>query len=388
VVTDLRPPEQDLRAKLTTESGSLGRPASPALNSVSNVSLQALALTGDEPKAATVEVLTAIWQEVLEQPCIAIDDNFFDLGGDSSLALRLSDEVMRTCCRELSPAMIYQAPTIRALALLLEEPSALLVSPLALLKAGTEAPPVFIAHDLSGNANFFELARQMRTSHPIYGIRAELPREADHPYHRIEDMARHYVEVIKTIQPKGPYALVGYCFGGLVALEMSRCLLADGENVGLLALLDTYPHGRYLSPATRLLLTLRRAKSHLYNIKQMPFGGALSYCVRRLNRHLRMVGVEICPTADSWHITDRNYVALKQYRPQFYPGKVKFVRAAVSSFLPSDPMAVWGKLVAELEVDTVPGDHLQIVDKRYRNLGPLLSQYLEQALDKQPAEHP
>jgi acetoacetyl-CoA synthetase len=329
-----------------------------------------------------VEALTAIWQRVLQQPCIGIDDNFFDLGGDSSLALRLFDEVMQTGCRELSPVMIYQAPTIRALAMLLEEPCTTLVSPLALLKAGTETPPVFFAHGLSGDANFFELARQTRTNHPIYGIRAKLPRDADQPFDRVEDMARRNVEVIQAIQPKGPYALIGYSFGGLVALEMSRCLLEDGENVALLALVDAYPHRRHLSLAQRLPLTLRRTKTHLYKIKQMPVGGALSYCVRGLCRRLHLVGLQTRPPAathPSLCIKDRNYKAFREYCPQFYPGKIKFVRAESNSFVPLDPIAVWGKLVSEIEVETVPGDHLEIVDRRYQNLSPLLSRYLEQA---------
>jgi acetoacetyl-CoA synthetase len=331
-----------------------------------------------------VELLTAIWRRVLGQPSIGVDDNFFDLGGDSTLALRVFEEVIETCGRELSPVMIYRAPTIRALAMLLEEPGTSLISPLALLKAGTESPPVFFSHGLSGDANFFELARQTRTNHPIYGIWAEIPRDADQPFDRIEDMARHNVEVIKAVQPKGPYALIGYSFGGLVALEMSRCLLADGENVALLALLDTYPHRRYLSLAQRLELTLRRTKSHLYKLKQMPFGETLAYGWRDLQRRLRLVGFETAETHPSLRIKDRSYVAFKQYRPQFYPGKIKFVRAEASSFLPSDPVAVWGKLVAEIEVETVPGDHLEMVDRHYQNLSPLLSRYLEQALDQRP----
>jgi acetoacetyl-CoA synthetase len=354
---------------------------------VSNLSLPAQVQATNRPKAATVEVLTAIWRRVLQQPCIGVDDNFFDLGGDPSLALRLFDEVMQTCGRELTPAMIYQAPTIRALAMLLEKSCTTLVAPFVLLKAGTETPPVFIAHGLSGDANFFELARQTRTNHPIYGIRAQLALDADQPFDRIEDMARHNVEAIKAIQPKGPYALIGYSFGGLVALEMSRCLLADGENVALLALLDAYPHSRYLSPAQRLRLTLRRTKSHFYNIKQMPFGEALSYCGRGLLHRLHMVGLETRPSADtdsSLRIKHRNYQAYRKYRPQFYPSKIKFVRTAVSSFQPSNPMAVWGELVAEMEVETVPGDHLDIIDSHYQNLSPVLSRYLERALDHRP----
>jgi Phosphopantetheine attachment site len=64
---------------------------------VRNLSLHTQAQTTNKPKTATVEVLTAIWRRVLEQPCVGIDDDFFDLGGDSVLALRLVDEVMQTC---------------------------------------------------------------------------------------------------------------------------------------------------------------------------------------------------------------------------------------------------------------------------------------------------
>jgi len=202
-------------------------------------------------------------------------------------------------------------------------------------------------------------------------------------------MARHNVAVIKTIQPKGPYALIGYSFGGLIALEMSRCLLADRENVALLALLDTYPHIRYLPPTQRLRLAVQRMKSHLLNIKQMPFGGALSYCGHRLLRRLHLAGLLTQPSADTdpgSHIKDRNYAAFRKYRPRFYPGKIKFVRAEVSSFLPSNPMAVWGELVAGMEVETVPGDHLDIIDRHYQKLSPLLSRYLDRALDERPRE--
>jgi acetoacetyl-CoA synthetase len=262
---------------------------------------------------------------------------------------------------------------------------------LTLLKAGTETPPIFITHGLSGDANFSELARQTRTDHPIYGIRAQLALDANQPFDRIEDIARHNVEVIKTIQPNGPYALIGYSFGGLVALEMSRCLLADGEIVALLALLDTYPHSRYLTPAQRLRLTLRRTMSHLLRIKQMSFGGALSYCGRALHGRLHRVALRTRPPADAHRglrIKDRNYAAFRRYRPQFYPGKIKFVRAEVSSFQPSNPIDVWGRLVAEMEVEAVPGDHLDIVDRHYQNLSPVLSRFLEQALDRKAADQP
>src|SRR5208282_6858497 len=98
-----------------------------------------------EPTSAMIEALTPIWQRVLQLPSVGIDDNFFDLGGDSALALELFNEVALACGRELPPVMIYHAPTISALATLLEQPTTPRVPPLVQLKSGSGQPPVFIA---------------------------------------------------------------------------------------------------------------------------------------------------------------------------------------------------------------------------------------------------
>ena len=113
-----------------------------------------------------IEVLTPIWQRVLQLSSIRVDDNFFDLGGDSSLALQLFTEIAQVCGRELPPVMIYQAPTIAALAALLEQSSAPRFPALVLLKAGAEEPPVFIAHGLGGSVmDFFQLVKHMESDH-------------------------------------------------------------------------------------------------------------------------------------------------------------------------------------------------------------------------------
>jgi len=109
------------------------------------------------PTSTMVEVLTPIWQRVLQLPSVGADDNFFDLGGDSALALELFNEVALACGRELPPVTIYHAPTISALAALLEQPTSARIPPLIQLKAGSD-PPVFLAHGLGGSAmDFFRL---------------------------------------------------------------------------------------------------------------------------------------------------------------------------------------------------------------------------------------
>src|SRR5277367_6561976 len=112
-----------------------------------------------------IEVLIPIWQRVLQLSSLGINDNFFDLGGDSALALELFNEIALVCGCELPPVVIYQAPTITALAALLEQPSAVRIPPLLLLKGGTDDTPIFIAHGLGGSAmDFFQVVKYLHTS--------------------------------------------------------------------------------------------------------------------------------------------------------------------------------------------------------------------------------
>src|ERR1700723_776119 len=114
-------------------------------------------------------------------------------------------------------------------------------SPLVLIKAGGETPPIFIVHGLSGFVQFRELADHIQTNHPIYGIQAQGIDGMAEPLERVEDMAQLYVETLQELCPYGPYILIGYSFGGLVALEMAQRLSGGGKKIALLALLDTYP---------------------------------------------------------------------------------------------------------------------------------------------------
>src|SRR5271165_1833656 len=120
------------------------------------------------------EVLTPIWRRVLQLPSVHVEDNFFDLGGDSSLALQLFNEIAKACGRELPLVTIYLAPTITALAALLEQPATPRFPPLVLMKSGTDEPPVFLAHGLGGSAmDFFQTVKRIQTGHPIYGMQAK-----------------------------------------------------------------------------------------------------------------------------------------------------------------------------------------------------------------------
>jgi acetoacetyl-CoA synthetase len=337
--------------------------------------------------STTIETLTSIWQRVLQRSSVGPEDDFFDLGGDSSLALQLFNEIALASGRELPPVTIYVAPTIAALAAVLEQPAELRFPSLVLLKDGSKQPPLFITHGLGGSViDFFQVVKHIRTPHPIQGMQARGIDGTEEPFDRIEDMAEFHLEAIRQVQPHGPYFLVGYSLGGLVTLEMARRLTAAGEKVALLAMLDSYPDIRYLSLAQRARLVARLATRRAATAMKMPVGEALSLIIRPSRRRSVIpkvsyqlpVDVSLSPAVQ--RARERAYSALTRYKPQFFSGKIKFVRAEILTDFPADPTAVWARLAKEFEVETIPGDHLGIMSTHYEKLASAISRYVEEAI--------
>ena len=227
--------------------------------------------------STTVNLLTSIWQSLLHRSPIGVDDNFFSLGGNRRIADLLFADIARKTGRTVPSATIFHAQTIATLASVLDQPTLPRFSPFVQIKAGTRKPPILIAHGLDGCASFSKLAKRIQTKHPIYGIQAKGVDGMENPFDCVEDMAQYYVEGLNEFQPYGPYILIGYSFGGLVALEMAQRLSDSGEQVGLLVLIDAYPHPRNLSRSQRLRLTVQRAARHISEIKQRPIRDAVAY---------------------------------------------------------------------------------------------------------------
>ena len=159
--------------------------------------------------------------------------------------------------------------------------------------------PLFFVHGAGGTVIIYrDLVRHLGTDQPVYGLQAQGLDGKQSCLTSVEDMASHYLEAIRTIQPEGPYLLGGLSFGGTVAFEMARQLQAKGEEVALLALLDTFP-GKY-EPATSLLLKLGKMPAReQFDYIQRKTGQYARNWKRRIDRMFLPAGAEECSSRHS-----------------------------------------------------------------------------------------
>jgi acetoacetyl-CoA synthetase len=325
--------------------------------------------------STNIDFLTPIWQRALGLPKIGPDENFFELGGDPAAATRIFQEIAQNGGFELPPFVIYQAPTISSLAALLAPNKPFEFPALVQLKPGSRGLPVFITHGMGGHLfELFSFVRELETQRPIYGLQTRGMDGVSEPFERIEDMAAYFLAAVRKAQPHGPYTLIGYSLGGLVTLEMARRLKKSGETIALLAMLDSYPPIAALSFGQRFRLTSRQAMSR-----------ASEKSPDAIARNSAGEGPDVDPSLDfgmslpaMQRVLAASKRALNSYRPEEYPGRVHFVRAAVPTEFPSDPVPVWKPYLPGLIVETVAGDHHEILAVHHRELASALARYLKE----------
>src|SRR5579863_3139139 len=189
----------------------------------------------------TTKQLVRIWQELLGVDSIGVDQNYFDLGGDSVLAVHLFAEIEKAFNVKLPLATLFEAPTIQELARILSsEVSTSDWSPLVAIQPAGSRPPFFCIHGAGGNVLIYrELSQSLGSDQPFFGLQSQGLDGGCPPLTKIEDMASLYVKAIRRQQSQGPYFLGGYCGGGLIAFEVAQQLRNEGEEIALLALFDT-----------------------------------------------------------------------------------------------------------------------------------------------------
>ncbi len=184
--------------------------------------------------------LVVIWQQAFRRRPIGVHDDFFDIGGDSIIAISVYADIEKVFDIKLPLSTIIEYRTITKLAGLVRKPGQYRYRSLVPIQPGEkDSLPVFGIH-AEGDVIFYkDLARALGERQSFYGLQAIHLDGMKRPFDRVEDMANHYISEIKDVQPNGPYTIVGMCFGGLIAFEMAQQLRAQGEQLRALVVIDS-----------------------------------------------------------------------------------------------------------------------------------------------------
>ncbi|MFM1945472.1 MAG: Nonribosomal peptide synthetase DhbF [Verrucomicrobiota bacterium] len=306
--------------------------------------------------------LASIWAEVLRLPSVGVEDDFFDLGGHSVLAVKLFNRIEEEFGVRLPLATLFRAPTVEQLARELPETNdeERAWSCLVTIQQGSEGTPLFFVHGAGGNVLLYrELARQLGRDRMIYGLQSQGLDGVSQPLESVEDMAQLYLKEIRKVQPRGPYLLGGYCMGGTVAYEIAQCLRRTGEVVERLFLMDTYNFTE-ATQTGRVSYLLQRMGFHLRNLAGLPMGQLKLYLKEKLRIALdgewrNLLGGIDAYRAAGGQLQMKNELAAEAYSPQLYRGPVTVFKPRVNYACYSDPSLGWSKLIPEeLQVIELP----------------------------------
>ncbi|HET7506815.1 MAG TPA: non-ribosomal peptide synthetase, partial [Solirubrobacterales bacterium] len=188
--------------------------------------------------ASLREKLRAFWETALGLEGVGDDEDFFALGGTSLQAAEVFTLIRDRLGVELPLSTLLEAPTVAELTVAVEHP-ARHFQPLVQMRVGAAGPPLYLLHSLWGDVlGMRQLVSEMKSDVTVYGIRTRGLNPGEAPLGSVEEMAADYVELIRGLQPQGPYRLMGHSFGGLLAFEIARQLTEQGEEVDWLGIVD------------------------------------------------------------------------------------------------------------------------------------------------------
>ncbi|HYM74921.1 MAG TPA: SDR family NAD(P)-dependent oxidoreductase [Candidatus Dormibacteraeota bacterium] len=314
-------------------------------------------------------VLAEWWQELLGAEKVELDDDFFDLGGHSLIALRLFNKIKKTFRLDLGLSTLFEARTVRRLGVLIRQARAsstdkeVTSNAIVPIREQGSRLPLFLLSGLGGEViGFHTLARCLGDDQPVIALQPQ-GLDGKRPYlTQVEEMAAYYLSEIRSVQPHGPYCLAGYSFGGYVTFEMAQQLHAAGESVALLGFLDTI-EWQYLDRVRNSAGFQQRWALRLDRFIKGGWdyinGVLTSRVTRMVYRLFHRLGRPVPQRVST--LQDINRFAMSLYRPTLYPGRLIIFRSvtrSVGAVPENDELLGWGGLAAGgIEVQDVPGSH-------------------------------
>jgi aspartate racemase len=343
-----------------TTSGKIDRPHLPR----PTADRAASAVEYAAPRTPGEQALAHVWSRVLEIERVGVDDNFFDLGGDSLLAIQLAASAAEDGL-PLTAGLVMQHQTIAAQAGALASGAGEFNSPATLvpIQPRGERSPLFVVHPTGGIVTpYYHLAHLLGEDQPVVGIQAQGVFDAQPPHQSVEAMAAHYVAALRASQAEGPYHLAGWSLGGLVALEMARQLRQAGCDVGLVALVDASPAGAAQTEEQvfgMLAASLPElALMDLADFELLPRDEQIAYFAQQITA-AGMAPAEFAATHARrlFDVFEAHLQAGRDYRPQPYDGPLHAFVASESSTGSQATAFDWSPTASAAASEELPGNH-------------------------------
>ncbi len=336
------------------------------------------------PRDPVEQGLALLWSKVLKVGRVGLNDNFFELGGHSILAVRIVVEIEKLYKTRLPLATLLQAPTVGELAQVLRnenwQPA---WSSLVPVRPGGSKPPLFLMHSHGGNVlEYYPLVSHLDADQPVFALQARGLDGHIVKGQSLEEMVAAYLTEVRSLQPAGPYFLGGFCFGGLLALEAARQLTSAGEEVALVAMIQTMcPVAARFCPTTSRLQrwwyqTTKRIDLERENLSDRGNG----YFFQRSRRIWDVAWARFAIALDKLTANGNHrrkdpamaYIfealgvehdkVFEQYQPRSYDGDVLLVRASKQLRGLVDRYLGWKDLLpGNLDVCEVPGHQQNIL---------------------------
>jgi len=338
------------------------------------------------PRNKLEQAIADIWSRALGIDPIGIQDVFFELGGDSLLAVQVIAQLTHRLNIQLEPHSLLNNDTILALANFIGKIDPLssdhASSSLALQKVlhpslvpiqtgDPKISPLFLMHPVGGHVYFYrELANSLGERQPVYGLEAQGADGKKAPLARVEEMAAQYINALQSVQPQGPYFLGGSSFGGTLAFEMAQQLEAAGQKVAFLAMMDTPGPGHMpveLNDDAQILAYLLNLGHNILVsealLRTMTLDEQLDYCIGQIKKVQKdLPDIDLTQFRIVLNLFKTNSRAMADYIPRSYPGKIFFFRAKErDAYLPHNPELAWIDLTQKgTQVHVVAGNHISM----------------------------
>jgi thioesterase domain-containing protein/acyl carrier protein len=378
-----------------------------------------------EPRDDVERTIVGFWEELLGVNQVGVADSFFDLGGHSLIAVRLFAKIKQTYAVDYPISVLFEAPTVERCAAMIKEAigggdgdpaeAAEATDEGAPRKADRPGPryvhlvpmhkgeggpkrPFFLVAGMFGNVlNLGHLANLIGTDRPFYGLQARGLYGDAEPHETFEEAARDYLAEVKQVQPHGPYLLGGFSGGGLTAWEMAQQLIAEGEEVAMLLLLDSR------LPQVPPLRREDRVRMKLIELQRSGPGYLVEWGRNRFEWELGKVRRRFFPKDDVAQPTPTSfqndkikaafYRALERYRMRHYPGRAILFRPKLEPlYVIDDDHWIddedkylfhdngFGKYADDIEVYEMPGDHdSMVLEPNVRVMARRLKRCIERA---------